>query len=142
MWGRGPCWCMGYDCTDHMVEWKKKDAEHVKNYFKKNAIEWDESYMYMDCFFDRAANVKNWTNTVNHLASSNLFSLCRTCNITFFSDLSKLKPIKVISIENFPAISSGQGHVLKSQGQNEMVSHFLYFLPRIQRFRFFLCPCC
>ncbi len=47
------------NCTEHMVDRKKNDAEFIGKIFKEKVEEWDPSHCYTDCFFfDRAANIQ------------------------------------------------------------------------------------
>ncbi len=47
------------DCTDHMVDGGKKDAEYIMNFFKTKVDEFDPTKVYTDSFFfNRAANVQ------------------------------------------------------------------------------------
>ncbi len=89
------------DCTDHMVAGKKKDAEYIMNFFQRKVDEWDESRMYTDCFFFYdAANVQKagailcarYPRAMCFHGGEHVLSL-------FFSDLSKLKPIQVCSLD-------------------------------------------
>ncbi len=47
------------DCTDHMVDGGKKDAEFIMNFFKKKVGEFDHTKVFSDSFFFHiAANVQ------------------------------------------------------------------------------------
>ncbi len=47
------------DCTSHMVEGRKKDAEFIIKYFSDKVDKFDPSGTLTDCFFfDGAANVQ------------------------------------------------------------------------------------
>ncbi len=48
--GEAPVVVSVCDCTDHMVDGKKKDAEFIGIFFKDKAEEWDPSHHYTDCF--------------------------------------------------------------------------------------------
>ncbi len=84
-----------------MVAGKKKDADYIMNFFQRKVDEWDESRMYTDCFFfDSAANVQKagailcarYPRAMCFHGGEHVLSL-------FFSDLSKLKPIQVCSLD-------------------------------------------
>ncbi len=47
------------DCTDHVIDGKKKDAKFIGKFFKDKVEQWDPSHCYIDYFFfDGAANIQ------------------------------------------------------------------------------------
>ncbi len=85
------------DCTSHMVEGGKKDAEFIMEYFSDKVDEFDPSGTLTDCFFfDGAANVQKagailcakYPRAMSFHGGEHVLSL-------FFSDLAKVNPIRV-----------------------------------------------
>ena len=85
------------DCTDHMVEGGKKDAEFIMNFFKTKVDEFDLSKVYSDSFFfDGAANVQKAGQILcAHFPQIMCFHGGDHILSLFFSDLSRLGAIKI-----------------------------------------------
>ena len=85
------------DCTDHMVEGGKKDAEFIMNFFKEKVDEFDPSKVHTDSFFfDGAANVQKAGQILcAHFPRAMCFHGGEHVLSLFFSDLSRLGAIKV-----------------------------------------------
>ncbi len=99
MWGVAPVVVSVCDCTDHMVDGKKKGVEYIMKFFQENLEEWYESHMYTDCFFfDRAANKKWGANLCANYPQDMCFNGGDHVLSLLFIDLSKLKPIQVTCI--------------------------------------------
>ncbi len=86
-----------YDCTDHMVDGGKKDAEFIMNFFKTKVDEFDLSKVYSDSFFfDGAANVQKAGQILcAHFPQIMCFHGGDHILSLFFSDLSRLGAIKI-----------------------------------------------
>ena len=85
------------DCTGHMVEGGKKDAEFIMNFFKAKVDEFDPSKVHTDSFFfDGAANVQKAGQILcAHFPRAMCFHGGEHVLSLFFSDLSRLSAIKV-----------------------------------------------
>ncbi len=47
------------ECTDHMVDGNKKDADYVMILFQEKVEEWDTSHIFIDCLvLDGTATVQ------------------------------------------------------------------------------------
>ncbi len=93
------------DCTSHMVDGGKKEAEFIMEYFSKKVVEFDSTGLFTDCFFfDGVTNIQQagiilcakYPRAMSFHGGEYVLSL-------FFSDLAKIHPIQVCEkfIEHF-----------------------------------------
>lgn len=91
------------NCTNHIIDGKKKDAEYIRKFFKDKVEEWDPSNCLTDCFFfDGVANVQkageilcaNFPRALCFHGVKHVLSL-------FFKDLSTWKSIQVRRMFHF-----------------------------------------
>ncbi len=91
------------DCTNHMVDGGKNDAEFIMIFFKTKVDEFEPTKVYTDSFFfDGAANMQKAGRILcAHFPWAMCFHGVEHVLSLLFSDLSKLGAIKVQICLNF-----------------------------------------